>query len=89
MTLLNIGFGNLVCAERIVSIVSPEAAPVKRLVQDARDEGNVVDASCGKKTLSVIICDSRHVILSSLSPEVLASRLQNTGDSSSEPGEDV
>ncbi|MBQ1225949.1 MAG: DUF370 domain-containing protein, partial [Clostridia bacterium] len=58
MTLLNIGFGNMVSSERIVSIVSPEAAPVKRLVQDARDVGMVIDASCGKKTLSVIICDS-------------------------------
>lgn len=77
MTLLNVGFGNMVSAERIVSIVSPEAAPIKRLVQDARDAGAIIDASCGKKTLSVIVCDSRHVILSSLSTEVLASRLEN------------
>lgn len=75
MTFLNIGFGNMIAAERIVSIVSPDAAPVKRLVQDARDTGMVVDASCGKKTLSVIVCDSRHVVLSSLSTESLASRL--------------
>ena len=77
MTLLNIGFGNMVSSERIVSIVSPEAAPVKRLVQDARDVGMVIDASCGKKTLSVIICDSKHVILSSLPTEVLASRMES------------
>ena len=75
MTFLNIGFGNMIAAERIVSIVSPDAAPIKRLVQDARDTGLVVDASCGKKTLSVIVCDSRHVVLSSLSTESLASRL--------------
>lgn len=75
MTFLNIGFGNMIAAERIVSIVSPDAAPIKRLVQDARDTGMVVDASCGKKTLSVIVCDSRHVVLSSLSTESLASRL--------------
>ena len=80
MKLLNIGFGNMVSADRIVSIVSPDAAPVKRLVQDARDAGSVIDASCGKKTLSVIICDSRHVILSSLSTEVLVSRLESTAD---------
>ncbi len=87
MTLLNIGFGNMVSAERIVSIVSPDAAPVKRLVQDARDAGSVIDASCGKKTLSVIICDSRHVILSSLSTEVLASRLENALEQTKENGE--
>ena len=77
MTLLNVGFGNMVAAERIVTIVSPEAAPLKRLVQDARDAGAIIDASCGKKTLSVIICDSRHVILSSLSTEVLSARLES------------
>ncbi len=77
MTLLNVGFGNMVSAERIVTIVSPEAAPIKRLVQDARDAGAIIDASCGKKTLSVIICDSRHVILSSLSTEVLSARLES------------
>ena len=77
MTLLNIGFGNMVSSERIVSVVSPDASPVKRLVQDARDAGMVIDASCGKKTLSVIICDSKHVILSSLPTEVIASRIES------------
>ena len=84
MTLLNIGFGNMVSSERIVSIVSPEAAPVKRLVQYALDVGMVIDASCGKKTLSVIICDSKHVILSSLPTEVLASRMENALSQGSE-----
>lgn len=84
MTLLNIGFGNMVSSERIVSIVSPDASPVKRLVQDARDAGMVIDASCGKKTLSVIICDSKHVILSSLPTEVIASRMENVLSQSSE-----
>ena len=84
MTLLNIGFGNMVSSERIVPIVSPEAAPVKRLVQDARDVGMVIDASCGKKTLSVIICDSKHVILSSLPTEVLASRMESALSQGSE-----
>ena len=81
MTLLNIGFGNMISAERIVSIVSPDASPVKRLVQDARESGLVIDASCGKKTLSVIVCDSRHVVLSSLSPDALASRLAHDSES--------
>ncbi|MBE6618548.1 MAG: DUF370 domain-containing protein [Ruminococcaceae bacterium] len=81
MTLLNVGYGNMVSAERIVSIVSPEAAPIKRLVQDARDLGAVIDASCGKKTLSVIICDSRHVILSSLTTEALSARLEQLTES--------
>lgn len=84
MTLLNVGFGNMVSAERIVSIVSPEAAPIKRLVQDARDAGAVIDASCGKKTLSVIVCDSRHIILSSLSTEVIASRLESISEQNKE-----
>lgn len=87
MTLINIGFGNLVSAERIISIVSPDAAPVKRLVQDARDSGMVIDASCGKKTLSVIVCDSKHVVLSSLSTETLASRLEAAISQSGETGE--
>lgn len=84
MTLLNVGFGNMVSAERIVTIVSPEAAPIKRLVQDARDAGAIIDASCGKKTLSVIICDSRHVILSSLSTEVLSARLESISSQNKE-----
>ena len=87
MKLINIGFGNMVSAERIVSIVSPDAAPIKRLIQDARDAGTVIDASCGKKTLSVIICDSRHIILSSLSTEVLSSRLENASEQGKENGE--
>ena len=68
---VNVGYGNLVAAARIVTIASPDAAPIKRLVQDARDAGVVIDVSCGKKTRSVIITDSKHVILSSLEPEAL------------------
>ena len=80
MTLLNIGFGNMVSSERIVSIVSPEAAPVKRLVQDARDAGMVIDASCGKKTLSVILTDSDHVILSKLRPQKLREAINSNDE---------
>ncbi len=74
MQLINIGFGNVVAQEKIVAIVSPDAAPVKRLVQEARDQGKVVDASCGRRTRAVLIMDSGHVVLSALQPETVASR---------------
>lgn len=76
MKLINIGFGNLVSAERIISIVSPESAPIKRMIQDVRDRGLLIDASFGRSTRSVIVTDSGNVILSSLSPEVLAQRAE-------------
>ena len=76
MNLVNIGFGNLVNAERIIAILSPESAPVKRIVQVAKDGGTAVDATCGRKTRSVIICDSGHVILSALRPESLAGKTE-------------
>ena len=76
MKLINIGFGNLVSAERIVSIVSPESAPIKRMIQDVRDRGLLIDASFGRSTRSVLIMDSGHVILSALPPETLADRLE-------------
>ena len=71
MKFINIGFGNMVSAGRIVAIASPDSEPVKRLVRDAKEEGRVIDVSCGKKTRSVIVTDSKHVILSSLEPEAL------------------
>ena len=73
---INIGYGNMVFPNRIVAIVSPEAAPVKRLVIDAKDNGMCVDASCGRKTQSVIIADSGHIILSASSTEILAERMK-------------
>ena len=76
MKLINIGFGNLVSAERIVSIVSPESAPSKRMIQDVRDRGLLIDASFGRSTKAVIVTDSGNLILSSLTPEVLAQRAQ-------------
>lgn len=76
---INVGYGNLVAAARIVTIASPDAAPIKRLVQDARDAGMVIDVSCGKKTRSVIVTDSKHVILSSLEPEALGVVLNQDG----------
>ena len=75
MQLVNIGFGNVVSANKIVSIVSPEAAPIKRLVQEAKDEKRAIDATCGRKTRAVLIMDSEHVILSAVQPETIAARL--------------
>lgn len=78
MKFINIGFGNMVAAERIVTIVSPDSAPVKRLVQDAKDGGRVIDVSCGRRTRAVIITDSEHVILSAIQAETIANRLDDT-----------
>lgn len=75
MRLINIGFGNMVVAERIVVIVSPDSAPVKRLVQEAREQKRVVDATQGRRTRAVIITDSDHVILSAIQPETVSSRI--------------
>lgn len=75
MKLINIGFGNIVSASRIISIVSPESAPIKRIIQEARDGGMLVDATYGRRTRAVIICDSHHVILSAVQPETVAHRL--------------
>ncbi|MDE6732630.1 MAG: DUF370 domain-containing protein [Oscillospiraceae bacterium] len=77
LKLISVGFGNAVNADRIVAVVSPEAAPVKRIVQVAKDGGMAVDATCGRKTRSVIVCDSGHVILSALRPEALAGKTDN------------
>lgn len=76
MVFLNIGFGSLVAAGRILTVVSPESAPIKRLCQEAKDRGMLIDASFGRKTKSVIVMDTDHVILSAVAPEALASRLE-------------
>ena len=75
MQLINVGFGNIVSANRIIAIVSPESAPVKRLVQEAKDQGRAIDATCGRKTRAVLIMDSDHVVLSAVQPETVAGRL--------------
>ena len=75
MQLVNIGFGNVVSANKIVSIVSPEAAPIKRIIQEAKDARTAIDATCGRRTRAVLIMDSGHVILSSVQPETIAARL--------------
>ena len=74
MKLINIGFGNMVSAGRLIAIVSPESAPIKRMVQDARDRGILVDATYGRRTRAVLITDSDHIILSALQPETVAAR---------------
>ena len=86
MKFINIGFGNLVAAERVVALVSPDSAPAKRLVQEAKEAGRVIDCSGGKKTRSVLVTDSEHVILSSLQMETVSARLtgENDTDSTSE-----
>jgi len=73
--LINIGFGNIVSANRIISIVSPESAPIRRIIQEARDRNKLIDATYGRKTRAVIIADSEHVILSAVQPETVAQRL--------------
>ena len=75
MQLVNIRFGNVVSANRIISIVSPEAAPIKRIVQESKDAKTAIDATCGRRTRAVLIMDSGHVILSAVQPETIAARL--------------
>lgn len=88
MKLINIGFGNVISANRLVAIVSPDSAPIKRMVQDARDRGILIDASYGRRTRAVIIMDSGHVILSALQPETVAGRLSGKNESE-QGGEDI
>ncbi|WP_096435465.1 extracellular matrix/biofilm regulator RemA [Alteribacter populi] len=78
--LINIGFGNIVSANRIISIVSPESAPIKRIITDARDRNMLIDATYGRRTRAVIIADSDHVILSAVQPETVAQRVFNKDD---------
>lgn len=75
MKLINIGFGNMISAGRLIAIVSPESAPIKRIIQDAREKGSVIDATYGRRTRAVIVMDSGHVILSAIQPETVAGRL--------------
>ncbi|MBQ8320946.1 MAG: DUF370 domain-containing protein [Clostridia bacterium] len=83
MKFINIGFGNMVSAGRIVAIASPDSEPIKRLVRDAKEEGRVIDVSCGRRTRAVIVTDSEHVILSAIQAETITNRLSNDdGDES-------
>jgi regulator of extracellular matrix RemA (YlzA/DUF370 family) len=80
LRLVNIGFGNIVSADRLIAIVSPESAPIKRIMQEARESGRLIDATCGRRTRAVVITDSDHVILSAIQPETIANRLDTKTD---------
>ncbi len=80
MKLINIGFGNMVSATRVIAIVSPESAPIKRIIQDVRDRGQLIDATYGRRTRAVVIMDSGHVILSAIQPETVAGRMSGKNE---------
>ena len=88
MKFINIGFGNMVSANRIVAIAGPDSAPIKRLVQDAKEDDRVIDVSCGRRTRAVIITDSDHVILSAIQTETLTNRLSSDEADDSDPEEE-
>ena len=79
MKLINVGFGNLVSGSRVIAIVSPDSAPIKRIVQEAKERGMVIDATCGRRTRSVIVTDSDHIILSAIQTETIAGRAEPAG----------
>ena len=80
MKLINIGFGNMVSTNRLIAIVSPESAPIKRIIQDARERGTLIDATYGRRTRAMIITDSDHVVLSAVQPETVANRIVDYDD---------
>ena len=88
MKFINVGFGNMVAADRVVALASPDSAPVKRLIQDAKDDGRAIDVTCGRRTRSVIVTDSEHVILSAIQTETIANRLDDKDDGMDEEVEE-
>lgn len=80
MKLVSIGFGNLISAERVISVISPDSAPIKRMIQDVREKGLLIDASFGRSTKAVLIMDSGHVVLSALPPETVAARFEDNNE---------
>ena len=88
MKFINIGFGNMICASRVVAIASPDSAPIKRLVQDAKEDGRVIDVSCGRRTRSVIVTDSEHIILSAIQTETITNRLTSDEEIDNEDPEE-
>ena len=88
MKLINIGFGNMVSATRLIAIVSPESAPIKRIITEARERGDLIDATYGRRTRAVIIMDSDHVILSAVQPESVANLVDNEEDEQEEMEDD-
>ena len=87
MKLLNIGYGNMVAADRLLAVVSPESAPIKRIVQDSREIGMLIDATYGRKTKAVLIMDTGHTILSALTPDALGLRADTEHDAGGTQGE--
>jgi regulator of extracellular matrix RemA (YlzA/DUF370 family) len=88
MKLVNIGYGNLVSSNRIIAVVGPESAPIKRIIQDARDRGTLIDATYGRRTRAVLIADSGHVILSAIQPETVMARMGGKADIPDREGEE-
>ncbi len=88
MKFINVGFGNMVAAERVVALANPDSAPIKRLIQDSKDDGRAIDVTCGRRTRAVIITDSEHVILSAIQTETIANRLDSSSDGSEEEDPD-
>ena len=88
MKLINIGFGNMVSAHRLIAVVGPESAPIKRMVQEARDRGTLIDATYGRKTRAVLVMDNDHLVLSALQPETVSNRLTGEADSAAEEEEE-
>ncbi|MBR2018925.1 MAG: DUF370 domain-containing protein [Clostridia bacterium] len=93
MKFINVGFGNMVAVDRVVALANPDSAPIKRLIQDSKDDGRAIDVTCGRRTRAVIITDSEHVILSAIQTETIANRLDNSAEvednADEEDGEDA
>ncbi len=89
MKLINVGYGNIVSSGRIIAIVSPESAPIKRMVQEARENGTVIDATYGRRTRSVIITDSDHIILSAIQTETIAARISGKDMETADEGDEI
>ena len=86
MKFINVGFGNMVAVDRVVALANPDSAPIKRLIQDSKDDGRAIDVTCGRRTRAVIITDSEHVILSAIQTETIANRLDSS-DNSDDPAD--
>lgn len=80
MRFINIGFGNMVSAGRLIALVTPDSAPVKRIIQEARDRGLLIDATCGRRTRTVLVMDSDHVVLSAVAPDTVSARFENNSE---------
>ena len=87
MKLINIGFGNMISAGRLIAIVSPESAPIKRVIQNAKEKNMLIDATYGRRTRAVLVMDNDHLVLSALQPETVANRLAGEKDAEEEEGE--